>query len=104
MMRPMRAAASLLCVLCLASACAQRSGPLPAFDGPGRLLLVVEDDSGAALLVIDADGVHTVRVDAPREVRWIDPERLLVSREVPARSDADPFIRPSGGAAAGAGA
>ncbi len=48
----------------LALACAHGTPTLPAFEGPGRLLLILERGDARELLVFDAVGSRIVQVAA----------------------------------------
>jgi hypothetical protein len=58
--------------------------PLPAFEGPGRLLLIFERDAERELFVVDPGAARRVAIEAPREARFVHAEELLVVVEVPA--------------------
>lgn len=53
---------------------------------PGRLALILEDAQGVrSLRVLDELGTHALGLAvAPRDIRFIDPHRLLLIREEPA--------------------
>ncbi len=56
------------------------------FRGPGRLVVLfepAEPESPRALVVHDADGARELSLERPRAARWLSPDALLVSREVP---------------------
>lgn len=77
-----------VCVAAFALSCAHAIAGWPPFAGPGRLLIILERKDGAReIRVIDAQGVHPVRVDAPREARFVHPGTLLVLRELPATQE-----------------
>jgi hypothetical protein len=71
----------------LALACAPGGTELPDFDGPGRLLLIVERGDARELVVIGEDGSRVIPGHAPREARFLARESLLVIEEVPAREE-----------------
>jgi hypothetical protein len=81
------AAARGSCLAALALACAPADTGLPLFEGPGRLLLIVERGDARELVVLDEDGSRTVPARAPREARFLSRESLLLVEEVPAREE-----------------
>jgi hypothetical protein len=71
-----------------AVACAHGASPYDVgFRGPGRLLLVFEEEAGRLLVVHDAKGVHHVAADGPRDARWVGSQRLLIVSEIPPREE-----------------
>ena len=74
-------------IAALVLACGHVTPPLPAFTGPGRLLLILERDGRRELVVFDARGSRRLSLDAPREARFISPDSLLVVGEVPAEEE-----------------
>ena len=74
-------------IAALVLACGHVTSPLPAFTGPGRLLLILERDGRRELVVFDARGSQRLPLDAPREARFIGPDSLLVVSEVPAEEE-----------------
>jgi len=71
----------------VALACAHAPASLPAFAGPGRLLLILDREGQRELVVLDARGSRRLDVQAPREARFVAPDALLVVMEVPAEEE-----------------
>lgn len=70
------------------AACAHASpAELPRFDGPGRLLLLIERDDGRRIALLDADGSRWLDMRAlpgpPSDARLLSRDSLLLLLEVP---------------------
>jgi hypothetical protein len=71
----------------LSLACAPADTGLPPFEGPGRLLLILERGDARELVVLDEDGSRAVPARAPREARFLAPGSILLVDEVPAQEE-----------------
>jgi hypothetical protein len=78
-----RGAGALALLAAGALGCAHASPYDVGFEGPGRLLLVFEEQAGRRLVVQDAAGVRVMAAAAARDARFVERDRLLVVSEIP---------------------
>jgi len=77
----MRAMRGWWIVVCALAGCAHAGPALPP-GAAGRLLYVLDGDSGRRLFVAGTAGSRQVPGVAPREARWVDGESILVVEEL----------------------
>lgn len=69
-------------------ACAHPAPHLPAFAGPGRLLLLLDGPGGREIALLDAHRERRIDARGVLRARWVSPNALLLLVEAPDPEDA----------------